>query len=162
MNLPWFAQKQSRFPIYNNINPVEIYLGTNLVRTVSPTAVSPTAGFVLTLTNLAIGRYTLSAKSKDMQGREITGSSATIAVTRLLVGSLRLNPAGRFRFDIFGAVPGNFVYVETSTNLIDWLVIPSLKPPDSEHLEFIDEEPTNYPRRFYRARIGEPPPPPRF
>jgi len=96
-------------PDTDGLSDVEFYVGTNPVDDVFS---SP---FTTTITNLAVGTYTLKAIAYD-NGGATTTNSITIYVQNLVLIAPRL-VAGKFLFDVSGLTIGRTNVLQTSTNL---------------------------------------------
>ena len=100
-------------------------------------------------------------------GRFVLTGEAVVrsAVQPQAVGEIRFMPRlcrrlsdGTMLLTVEGPY-GQPVYVEASTNLVDWEVI-AADACDRGEFEVYDEAAADLPHRFYRATQGEPPPPP--
>lgn len=132
----------------NNVNPVELYFGTNLLaRAYGPP-------WTTTISNLAAGTYTFSAKTTDLRGKESKLSVSTITVTEPRMVSPSLTSGGLFQFDLIGLPTRSSLTIETSTNLYDWADFAYGSTRTNNIFHFIDEISTNYFQRFYRVRVG--------
>jgi uncharacterized repeat protein (TIGR01451 family) len=61
-------------------------------------------------------------------------------------------PGGGFQVE-FHTYPDTIYSVEATTNLVNWVTLITTNSGDG-HVNFIDQDTTNYPMRFYRSRQG--------
>jgi hypothetical protein len=122
--------------------------------------VVPLVGTVTTLTisnatSASAGQYRL--KVENGVG-EVTSINATLVVlgsivpeTLNIVSSTLKMTAGGFNIQLSGPSGSNYV-IEASTDLKNWVPISTNAAP-SGIVSYMDTDATNYPSRFYRARI---------
>jgi hypothetical protein len=133
----------------NNLYPIEIFDGTNLLGSV---AAPP---YEMTVTNLAPGEHRLSARSMDRFGTPNFGpvtSFKTISF-RFDLPNVTESPGTK---TVQIAVPeitaGRLWVLETSTNLSSWEQL-LLGQITTNRFRFQDSRPTNDRTRFYRFSV---------
>ena len=125
---------------------VDFLVGTNLVGTAT------TEPFQVLLTNVLAGIYTLTARATDDFGASQLSAPVTLIVqdpAPLQLLSAQLLSDGSFQIQ-FSAQASGAIYVQTSTNLLDWVTI-STNSTGTGTGGFIDLQAPNFGQRFYRA-----------
>ncbi|MBI3414458.1 MAG: TIGR03790 family protein [Verrucomicrobia bacterium] len=127
----------------NNIQPIDIFAGTNLLgRATEPP-------FSITVSNLPAGDLLLSAKTQDLQGRPIFSPSLTLQVLRTRIIGQKFFNQSQFRLSLESVGIGTTNVIQVSTNLVDWISIGTNTAPANK-VEFIDPDAQNFEQRFYR------------
>ena len=127
-----------------SISSVEFFNGaTSLGVTTGP--------FSVTMSNVAVGAYTLTAKATDNLNATTTSSAITVTVTSIGLNSARILNK-QFQFGATGLVSGKTNLLQASTNLsspANWISIATNVAPNIA--PFIDTKSSNFVSRFYRV-----------
>ena len=143
--------------VFCNTGPVEFFVGTNSVGTVTqsgPFTVS-TPLYSLTVTNMIEGDYQLSLRKESYSADSYAPGSCDgvfIHVTKLGIRPPRLTPDSRIEFDVVTSFPTNENVIEVSWNLLNWSPI-STNVPSSNTFTFTEPSPATDSPRFYRAVV---------
>jgi hypothetical protein len=132
--------------------PVEFFVGTNSVGTVSQTGPFNAAlpPYDLTVTNILQGDYKIVAQYHGWGG--VVETVRNIHVTRLVTLSPRLTADSHLAFEVLTSFPGRSTVFEVSRNFLDWSPI-NTNVPSSNTFIFTDPGPATNSVRFYRARV---------
>ena len=143
---------------YGYADPLDFIVGTRLAAT-NPLGIVKQADtkfsletppYVLTVTNLAEGAYTISVT--DPNATVCWCEPVRIRVTKLGIQQPSLTSDGRVRFGVVTSFPGNPTVIESSPDLTDWSPIATNVPPTNT-FTFTDPSPATNGTRFYRAVI---------
>jgi hypothetical protein len=107
----------------------------------------------LTLNTVSLsesGVYTLNVANPYGSTNSISVTLSVQITNQPVLNSLSVQPNG----SVTGIVNGfaGLTYIETSTNLITWTMVTNIVLTNSS-VQFIDASASNYPQRFYRARV---------
>lgn len=107
----------------------------------------------LTLNTVSLsegGVYTLNVANSYGSTNSISVTLSVQITNQPVLNSLSVQPNG----SVTGIVNGfaGLTYIETSTNLITWTMVTNIVLTNSS-VQFIDASASNYPQRFYRARV---------
>jgi hypothetical protein len=128
----------------NNLNPVEFYVGTNLVGSV----LNPP--YQIVLSNLAVGTYALSAQIKSLTGLASTGAVAQVTVSDFLLHPAGMDHDGNFHLRVGGVAAGTTNVVEASPDLLVWAPLVT-NLVTTNYVDFVDPGAGNDCQRFYRC-----------
>lgn len=140
MNFSWNLNGH-HLPSPKVTNTVNLLVGTISTLTIQNASTADNGSYSATITN-AVGSVTSINAMVTVLG--------TIAPLTLTV--LSNSPAIGFSFQVSAPQGSNFV-VEASTDMNNWVSIFTNKAPPSATVSYLDTAATNYPTRFYRARL---------
>lgn len=112
---------------------------------------APTAPYSFTLSNVAPGNYSFTARAQDNGGLLATSTVVNVSVlTNAILSEPSPLPDGKFRLTVEG-VAGQPYTTEISTNLTSWSpILTNVAPADTFNVT--DSTAPNVLLRFYRAR----------
>jgi plastocyanin len=124
------------------ITNVQFFSGANLLGAVAQ------APYSFTVSGLAAGAYTFTAKATDNSNNSTVSAPVTVTVAAISLLSPGLSAAGVFQFTIQGSVAGKTNLIQASTSLPTWVTIGTNTTPGSV---FTDPAAASFPSRFYRT-----------
>lgn len=109
------------------------------------------APYHFTVSNLAAGNYSFTARAVDNQGAAATSAVVNVFVlTNAILTAPTLLPDGQFRLTVLG-IAGQTYATEASTNFQNWSAFATNVAP-ANTFNVTDATATNVLLRFYRAR----------